>query len=139
MDCWLSYTLGYTAEVTPIDIAVSTTFSSVDYKTLGSNWPVQVACTPIRPYQATIDEQIHTQTSKVGLIAAEIAKTMASPELATSENIAMLTGKLEAWRLELPLMLQFSMLTSDNPPNLSLHQRRAILMVHVSCRSNGLV
>ncbi|PVH97242.1 hypothetical protein DM02DRAFT_685570 [Periconia macrospinosa] len=111
MDCWLSYTLGYSAEVTPIDIAI--------------------ACAPSRPIQLTIDEQIHLQTSKVGLIAAEIGKTVASPELATSENIAMLTGKLETWRMELPLMLQVSILTSDNPPPLSLHQRRAILMVHI--------
>ncbi|CAI6342558.1 unnamed protein product [Periconia digitata] len=112
MDCWLSYTLGYTAEVTPLDIAI--------------------ACAPTtRLVQASIDEQIHVQTSKVGLIAAEIAKTVASPELATSENIAMLTGKLEAWRMQLPLMLQISILTSDNPPPLNLHQRRAILMVHI--------
>ena len=72
------------------------------------------------------------QTSKVGLIAAEIAKTVASPDLATRENIDMLTNKLEAWRMEVPLMLQIPTLTSSTPPDLNLYQRRAILMVHVS-------
>jgi len=80
---------------------------------------------------ATIDEQIHAQTSKVGLIAAEISKTLGSPELASRANMAMLADKLESWRSGVPLMLQVPSLTSDNPPNLTLYQRRAILMVHV--------
>lgn len=79
----------------------------------------------------TIDELIHTQTSKIGLIAAEIAKTLASPELATQENITMLTQKLETWRQEVPLMLQIPTLTSSYPPSVDSYQRRAILMVHV--------
>lgn len=81
--------------------------------------------------QFTMDEIIHQQTSKVGLIAAEIAKTLAAPELATRENVAMLHTKLENWRLEVPTMLQIPTLTSANPPELTLYQRRAILMVHV--------
>lgn len=80
---------------------------------------------------ATIEEQIHMQTSKIGLIAAEISKTLASPELATRENMAMLTGKLESWRMGVPSMLQIPVLISGNPPHLTLYQRRAILMVHV--------
>tara|TARA_R110002003_G_scaffold117_23_gene10490 strand:- start:17456 stop:17716 length:261 start_codon:yes stop_codon:yes gene_type:complete len=80
----------------------------------------------------SIDELIHTQTSKIGLLAAEIAKTLAAPEHATRENINMLTQKLEAWRVEVPLMLQIPTLTSSNPSDLTLYQRRAILMVHVS-------
>jgi hypothetical protein len=79
----------------------------------------------------TIDELIHTQTSKIGLIAAEIAKTLSSPELTTQENVTMLTQKLETWRQEVPLMLQIPTLTSSNPPNVNTYQRRAILMVHV--------
>lgn len=78
-----------------------------------------------------MDELIHTQTSKIGLIAAEIAKTLSSPELATRENITGLTRKLESWRSEVPLMLQIPTLTSSNPPLLDLYTRRAILMVHV--------
>ncbi|KAJ8107324.1 hypothetical protein OPT61_g8944 [Boeremia exigua] len=111
MDSWLSYTLGYTAEATPQDVAI--------------------ACTPGRLTSDTIDELIHTQTSKIGLIAAEIAKTLAAPELATRENVDMLTQKLETWRLEVPLILQLPTLTSEGPSDLSLYQRRAILMVHI--------
>ncbi|KAF2683047.1 hypothetical protein K458DRAFT_49822 [Lentithecium fluviatile CBS 122367] len=111
MDCWLSYTLGYPSEVNTNDISI--------------------ACVAYRPDMATVDEQIHIQTSKVGLIAAEISKTLASPELATRENMAILTGKLESWRMGVPHALQITTLTSDNPPNLTLYQRRAILMVHI--------
>lgn len=78
-----------------------------------------------------MDELIHQQTSKIGLIAAEIAKTLSSPELATRQNVVMLHAKLEAWRLEVPAMLQIPTLTSNNPPEMTLYQRRAILMVHV--------
>lgn len=80
----------------------------------------------------TLDELIHTQTSKIGLIAAEITKTLAAPEFATRENVAVLLQKLETWRLEVPHILQLPTLTSDVPSDLSLYQRRAILMVHVS-------
>ncbi|KAF2848396.1 hypothetical protein T440DRAFT_401498 [Plenodomus tracheiphilus IPT5] len=111
MDCWLSYTLGYTSEVTPSD--------------------VQFACSPQRQDLATVDELIHVQTSKIGLIAAEIAKVLASPELATRENITMLTQKLEHWRLDVPLMLQIPTLTSNTPPDMTIFERRAILMVHI--------
>lgn len=117
MDCWLSYTLGYTSEVTPTD--------------------VQIACSG-RPEVVTIDELIHTQMSKIGLIAAEIAKTLASPDVATRENISMLAHKLEHWRMGVPLMMQIPTLTSSNPPDLTPYQRRAILMVHVSCDSRCL-
>ncbi|KAH7383778.1 hypothetical protein BKA66DRAFT_511872 [Pyrenochaeta sp. MPI-SDFR-AT-0127] len=110
MDCWLSYTLGYTSEVTSND--------------------VQIACSPILE-PVTVDDLIHIQTSKIGLVAAEIAKTLASPELATQENVAMLTRKLDTWRLELPPTMQVLTLTSSNPPNLTLYQRRAILMIHI--------
>lgn len=128
MDSWLAYTLGYNTEATPNDIQVrvgpNNDHSVVDQK--------QIACLPRHLPSETIDEMIHTQTSKIGLIAAEIAKTLASPELATHENVAMLTQKLETWRIEVPLMLQLPTLTSATPPDLSLYQRRAILMVHVS-------
>jgi hypothetical protein len=79
----------------------------------------------------TVDELIHMQTSKVGVLAAEIARTLSSPELATRDNITVLTKKLEAWRLEVPLMLQIPTLTSSESTTLNLYQRRAILMVHV--------
>ncbi|KAF9697665.1 hypothetical protein EKO04_004009 [Ascochyta lentis] len=111
MDSWLSYTLGYSSEATSQDISV--------------------ACTPERLASDTIDELIHTQTSKVGLIAAEIAKTLAAPELATRENVETLTQKLETWRKEVPLILQLPTLTSEGPSDLSLYQKRAILMVHI--------
>ncbi|KAF1951514.1 hypothetical protein CC80DRAFT_553167 [Byssothecium circinans] len=111
MDCWLAYTLGYTSEVTSSDIAI--------------------VCSACHSDQMTIDEQIHIQTSKIGLVAAEIAKTITSPELATRGNITKLTGMLEAWRLEVPLMLQITTLTSSTPPPLTLYQRRAVLMVHI--------
>lgn len=80
----------------------------------------------------SVDELIHSQTSKIGLIAAEISKTLAAPEFATRENVLMLTQKLEAWRMDMPVELQIPTLTSDNPPELTMYQRRAILMVHVS-------
>ncbi|KAF2737426.1 hypothetical protein EJ04DRAFT_488080 [Polyplosphaeria fusca] len=111
MDCWLSYTLGYISEVTAEDIAVACTSHLVD--------------------SMTVDEMIHIQTSKIGLVAAEIAKTLASPESVTRENIGMLAGKLEKWRLEVPLIMQMPTLTSNNPPDMTLYQRRAILMVHI--------
>ncbi|ORY11682.1 hypothetical protein BCR34DRAFT_483669 [Clohesyomyces aquaticus] len=111
MDSWLSYTLGYTSEVTPEDVAV--------------------ACTSWQPDLTTMEELIHTQTSKIGLIAAEIAKTLVSPELATRENMEMLHCKLDVWRTEVPPPLQISALTSEHPPELTLFQRRAILMVHI--------
>ncbi|KAH7093709.1 hypothetical protein FB567DRAFT_610283 [Paraphoma chrysanthemicola] len=111
MDCWLSYTLGYTSEVSSRD--------------------VQLASITAHPASMSIDELIHSQTSKIGLLAAEIARTLASPERATRENVNMLTQKLQAWRTEVPLMLQIPTLTSSNPPDLTLYQRRAILMVHI--------
>ena len=78
------------------------------------------------------EELIHTETSKVGLIAAEIARTLSAPELATRENVALLTQKLEAWRVEVPHRLQIETLTMNTPSDLDIYQRRAILMVHVS-------
>ena len=79
-----------------------------------------------------MDELIHIQTSKIGLVAADIARTLVAPELATRENVAMLTQKLDTWRQEVPHMLQIESLTSTAPSSLDLYQRRAILMVHVS-------
>jgi hypothetical protein len=80
-----------------------------------------------------IDALVHTQTSKVGLIAAEIAKTLASPRLATRENIDALTQKLQAWHNQLPPMLKMQTLIDVScPPSMTFYQRRAILMVHVS-------
>ncbi|KAF1941154.1 hypothetical protein EJ02DRAFT_210547 [Clathrospora elynae] len=111
MDSWLSYTLGYPSETLTSD--------------------VQVACHVRRQDHVAVDELIHMQTSKIGLIAAEIAKTLDSPEFATRENVSMLTQKLEAWRVDVPLMLQIPTLTSVNPPDLTSYQRRAILMVHI--------
>jgi hypothetical protein len=78
-----------------------------------------------------MDEQIHIQASQIGLIAAEISRVLASPEMATCENMTLLTAKLEGWRNGVPLMLRIPALTSDNPPLLTLYQRRAILMIHV--------
>lgn len=128
MDSWLSYTLGYSSEATPQDITVRVSPNN-DHSVSDQK---QIACTPGRLASDTIDELIHTQTSKIGLIAAEIAKTLAAPELATRENVDMLTRKLETWRTEVPSILQLPTLTSDVPSDLSLYQRRAILMVHVS-------
>jgi hypothetical protein len=79
-----------------------------------------------------MDELIHAQTSKIGLIAADIARILVAPELATRENVAMLTQKLDKWRQEVPHMLQIENLTSAAPTSLGLYERRAILMVHVS-------
>ncbi|KAI8930850.1 hypothetical protein NX059_011869 [Plenodomus lindquistii] len=110
VDSWLSYTLGYTSEVIPSD--------------------VQFACS-LQRQEVTVNELIHFQMSKIALIAAEIAKTLASPELATRSNITTLTHKLEQWRLEVPLMLQIPTLTSDNPPDMTIFERRAVLMLHI--------
>ena len=81
-----------------------------------------------------INALVHTQTSKVGLIAAEISKVLASPRLATRENINALTQKLQAWHNQIPPMLQMQTLISvaTCPPSMTVYQRRAILMVHVS-------
>ncbi|KAF2707964.1 hypothetical protein K504DRAFT_383608 [Pleomassaria siparia CBS 279.74] len=111
MDCWLSYTLGYTADVTANDISI--------------------VCTLPHPERATTDELIHTQSSRIGLIAGEIVKQLASPELVTRECIDMLTAKLETWRMEVPSMLQIPIITSDNPSDLTCFQRGAILLVHI--------
>jgi hypothetical protein len=78
-----------------------------------------------------MDDLIHIQTSRIGLIAAEIAKTLASPELTSRANIDCLAHKLEVWQSELPLVLQMATLTSPQSPTLTLYQRRAIFMVHV--------
>jgi hypothetical protein len=131
MDSWLSYTLGYTSEATPQDVQVRVNPNNVHHMSDQK----QIACTPGRLASDTIDELIHAQTSKIGLIAAEIAKTLAAPELATRDNVHMLTQKLETWRNEVPLILQLPTLTSKGPSELSLYQRRAILMVHVSTHS----
>ena len=79
-----------------------------------------------------LDEKIHIQMSKIGLVAADISKAIASPESATKENFQILADRLEIWRTEVPSMLSISSLTSPNPPPMTLYQRRAILMVHVS-------
>ncbi|KAL6705020.1 hypothetical protein ACN47E_007423 [Coniothyrium glycines] len=110
MDSWLSYTLGYASEVAPSDI--------------------RTACRSNQDCN-TIDELIHFQVCKIGLIAADIAKTLASPEAATRDNVSTLQLRLEAWRLEMPLMLQIPTLTSTTPPDLNTYQRRAIFMVHI--------
>ncbi|KAF2998271.1 hypothetical protein E8E13_006740 [Curvularia kusanoi] len=111
MDSWLSYTLGYSSEATPQDVVM--------------------ACYIEHDASHAIDEIIHMQTSKIGLIAAEITKTLAAPDFATRENVNMLRQKLETWRQEVPLCLQLPTLISDSPSDLSLFQRRAILMVHI--------
>jgi hypothetical protein len=111
MDSWLSYTLGYPSEVTAND--------------------TQVTCVVYRPDQVSIDELIHMQTSKINLIAAEVAKTLASPELATKGNITMLTMKLEKWREEVPHALQIPALLSSEAQDLTIFQRRAVFMVHI--------
>lgn len=74
---------------------------------------------------------IHTQTSKINLIAAEVAKTLTSPELATKANITMLTQKLEQWRQDVPYNLQIPTLLSSEAQDLNVFQKRAIFMVHV--------
>ncbi|KAL5121410.1 hypothetical protein ACEQ8H_000481 [Pleosporales sp. CAS-2024a] len=112
MDCWLSYTLGYTSEASSSDIkqaASSTAFLQV----------------------MTTDELIHTQTSKIAVIAAEVARTLSSPELATRDNISLLTQKLERWRSEVPPMLQIPSLTSGQASSVDVYERRAILMLHI--------
>ncbi|KAI4702044.1 hypothetical protein J4E81_002405 [Alternaria sp. BMP 2799] len=111
MDSWLAYTLGYPTEVTASDI--------------------QVACIAHRQDQLSIDELIHMQTSKINLIAAEVAKTLASPELATKGNITMLTMKLEKWREEVPQTLQIPTLLSSAAQDLTVFQRRAVFMLHI--------
>ncbi|KAF1838467.1 hypothetical protein BDW02DRAFT_594716 [Decorospora gaudefroyi] len=111
MDSWLSYTLGYTSEVTASD--------------------TQIACVVINPDQLSIDELLHTQTSKINLIAAEVAKTLVSPDLTTKGNITLLTERLEQWRTEVPNVLQIPTLLSSEPQNLTLYQRRAVFMVHI--------
>src|SRR4051812_33299583 len=80
----------------------------------------------------SIDELIHSQISKINLIAADVAKTLASPELATRGNISALTQKLEQWRQEVPHALQMPTLLSSEGQDLTLFQRRAIFMLHVS-------
>ncbi|CAN9429621.1 unnamed protein product [Alternaria alternata] len=111
MDSWLSYTLGYPSEVTANDI--------------------QIACVVYHPDQVPIDELIHVQISKINLIAAEVAKTLASPELTTKGNITMLATKLENWREEIPHALQIPTLLSSEAQDLTVYQRRAVFMVHI--------
>ena len=83
-------------------------------------------------HQNSINELIHAQISKINLIAAEVAKTLASPELANRGNISTLTQKLEQWRQEVPHALQMPTLLSSEGQNLTVFQRRAIFMLHVS-------
>ncbi|KAF2005994.1 hypothetical protein P154DRAFT_518226 [Amniculicola lignicola CBS 123094] len=111
IDCWLSYTLGYSTEVTSEDISM-------------------MSCSH-HPVPTRIEEAIYHTTSQVGLIAAEIAKTLAAPELTTRDNIDALAHKLERWRTNLPPILQLSSLTSGEPTELTIYQKRAILMVHI--------
>ena len=87
---------------------------------------------PVPQDEVPLDEQIHVQTSKIGLVAAEIAKAIATPESATKEKIQMLANELEMWRQQVPSLLSIASLTSAIPPPMTLYQRRAILMVHVS-------
>lgn len=71
------------------------------------------------------------QISKINLIAAEVAKTLASPELTTKGNITMLATKLEKWREEIPHALQIPTLLSTEAQDLTVYQRRAVFMVHI--------
>jgi hypothetical protein len=133
MDSWLSYTLGYESEVTLSDIQVRGTLALFR----PSLWPygIQMIQKSYTTVSDDINALVHTQTSKVGLIAAEIAKTLASPRLATRENINTLTQKLQAWHNQIPPMLKMQTLidVASCPPSMTFYQRRAILMVHVSC------
>jgi hypothetical protein len=85
---------------------------------------------------STLDQQIHVQASRIGLVAADVGKALASPELVTRETIQNLTNQLEMWRSKVPPMLSLGSLTSANPPPMTLYQRRAMLMVHVSSSSS---
>lgn len=84
----------------------------------------------------TLDEQIHVQTSKIGLVAADISRALSSPESVTKTTVQTLANQLETWRSEVPHMLGMDSMTSPNPPPMTLYQRRAIMMVHVrsACR-----
>jgi hypothetical protein len=56
---------------------------------------------------------------------------MSQPSMNTRDNVMMLADKLGVWRSQVPPMLQMSTLTSDGSSELTLYQRRAILMLHV--------
>ncbi|KAF2439468.1 hypothetical protein P171DRAFT_123151 [Karstenula rhodostoma CBS 690.94] len=128
MDCWLSYTLGYTSEATSQDVAVRREHAHVVAEPRTDKY--QLACSA-SSVGMTVDEQIHVQTSRIGLVAADISKALCSPESVTRETIQTLTDQLETWRSEVPQMLSIGSLTSSNPPPMTLYQRRAILMVHI--------
>jgi hypothetical protein len=86
---------------------------------------------PYLPDQLSIEELMHVQFSKINLIAAEVAKALASPELVTKGNITMLTMKLEKWREEVPHVLQIPTLLSSDAKDLTIFQRRSVFMLHV--------
>lgn len=130
MDCWLSYTLGYPSEVTSQDVAVRGRIYMRD-NLIPRTDKYQLAC-PASSVESSLDEQIHVQTSRIGLVAADISRALSSPELVTKNTVQALTDQLETWRSEVPQMLSIGALTSPNPPPMTLYQRRAILMVHVS-------
>jgi hypothetical protein len=92
-----------------------------------------MACAPIEFGTAPLDEVVQAQISSVSLIAAEISHTLAAPKVITRAEITRLSQKLEAWRAQVPPPLQFGALTSGQPNNFSLFEKRAILMVHVCC------
>lgn len=111
MDSWLSFTLGYSTEVREEDIAL--------------------ACGPQSYDSQSIEETVHTQFCRLALIAAEISRRLASPELATGDKIANLAEKLEEWRRELPNNLRYSELMGQDASDLSKYQKRAGLQIHM--------
>ncbi|OJD34784.1 hmg box protein [Diplodia corticola] len=113
IECWLSTTLGYKADVRAEDITRA--------------WP--------RLLQSTsLSDAIYVQGCKIGLVSREIAEvtTHRAASAVRTEHIELLTEKLDAWHTSLPANMQLAALTDEKQSSLLTHyQRRAILMIHM--------
>ncbi|KAK0660721.1 High mobility group protein 20A [Lasiodiplodia hormozganensis] len=113
VECWLSTTLGYKADVRADDITRA--------------WP--------RLMQSTsISDAIYIQGCKIGLVSREIAEVTIhkAASAVRTEHIELLTEQLDTWHRSLPATMHLAALADEQQSScLTPYQRRAILMIHM--------
>ncbi|EKG11964.1 hypothetical protein MPH_10859 [Macrophomina phaseolina MS6] len=113
MECWLSTTLGYKADIRAED--VTRAFS-------------------LHETSNDVADAIYYQATKIGLVAKEIAEITVhkTANAVRTEHIELLTERLDAWYKLLPANMHLAALTDEKQfAYLTYYQRRAILMVHM--------
>ncbi|KAF1983306.1 hypothetical protein K402DRAFT_176946 [Aulographum hederae CBS 113979] len=110
VDCWLSYTLGFTSSIQLED--------------------VNFTCGPLEN-ESPMEDVINLQATQVALVAAEISDNLVIGGRISSTTVAYLAEKLDRWHQNLPDCMHMAALSNEDAPMLNFFHRRAVLMVHV--------